>query len=114
MSGLGIERKAKTFKMPQQIWVEGELFAWIVTEATKLGMAPNTFIVEVLRKAREFCERGSWSPIITKEVVKVEKVTKAMCPACLKEFDDTMSFIEHVKRDKLHVYQWLKEVGLVV
>jgi hypothetical protein len=107
MSRLGIRPGTKKVKHLQKVWFDTETYAWVLQQADALNMAPNTFIVEVVRKAREFCERGEWSPIAVQAVV--EKVKTVVCPACLKEFRDVSEVRRHLNNDRLHARRWVEE-----
>lgn len=97
---LGIAKGAKRQKFPQTIWLDSELMSWCLENAGNLGLATNAFVVEVLRKAKEFCEKGSWTPLQVVEKTKVEKEIKVVCPFCRKEFSDAVEFEKHVEGDR--------------
>jgi Zn finger protein HypA/HybF involved in hydrogenase expression len=106
---LGIAKGVKRQKFPQTIWLDNELMSWCLENAGKLGLATNAFVVEVLRKAKEYCEKGEWSPIQVKQEKVTVKEVKVQCPACFKEFDDTVAFEKHLKEDPWHVVERFKE-----
>ena len=97
---LGIERGTKKQKFPQTIWLDAELMSWCLTNAESLGLATNSFIVEVLKKAKEFCEKGSWTPLKVEERKVIEREVKVVCPFCRKEFVDFGEFEKHVEGDR--------------
>jgi hypothetical protein len=97
---LGIPKGTKRQKFLQKVWLDAELMSWCLTNAESLGLATNAFIVEVLRKAKEFCEKGSWAPLQVVERTKVEKEAKVVCPFCRREFGDFGEFERHVEGDR--------------
>jgi len=106
---LGIKKGSRQHKFPQTIWLDADLMAWALNNAAQLNLAVNSFIVEVLRKAKEYCERDEWSPIKVEQQRVTVKEVKVKCPACFKEFDDTVVFERHVREDPWHVVERFKE-----
>jgi uncharacterized C2H2 Zn-finger protein len=106
---LGIKKGTKQHKFPQTIWLDADLMAWALNNAAQLNLAVNSFITEVLRKAKEYCESGEWSPIKVEQQKVTVKEFKVKCPACFKEFDDTAEFERHVKEDPWHVVEHFRQ-----
>ena len=104
---LRIKKSKRTYKVQQVVWLDAESFAWAVAEANKLGIAPNVFIAEVVKKAREFVESGEWTPIRVEQAVKVEEKILYCCPACEKVFEDIKWLRKHLEVDKEHLLSWL-------
>jgi len=105
---LGIKARERARKYPQTIWLEQEDFAWVAQNAAQLGMALNEFISAVLKRAREFCERGEWAPLQVVERTRVEKEVRVMCPFCGKEFEDSTKFGKHVEEERDHVIDFFE------
>ena len=103
-----VEPLKKGFKVQQVVWFDAESFAWVLSEANRLGVAPNVFIAEVVRKAKEFCEKGEWTPIKVEEKVRVEEKVVYCCPACGMEFDDPKWLRSHMSSKKDHLISWLR------
>jgi hypothetical protein len=110
---LGIRKgKDGVHKYRQTVWLEPDDFVWVVRESSALRMAPNVFIAEVVKRAKEFCEKGVWRPIQVEERKVVEREELVACPACLKRFKDVESLRKHFEGDRLHVVKWLeRELG---
>jgi len=103
-----VERSKKGFKVQQQVWLDAEAFAWVLREASRLEVAPNVFIAEVVRKAKEFCEKGEWTPIKVAQVMKVEEKVLYCCPACDKAFEDPKWLRKHLEANRDHLLSWLR------
>ena len=103
-----VERSKKTIKIQQVVWLDAETFAWAAVEASRLGVAPNVFIAEVVKRAREFCEKGEWTPVKVEQAVRVEEKMVYCCPACEKAFEDVKWLRKHLDSNKDHLLSWLR------
>jgi uncharacterized C2H2 Zn-finger protein len=90
--------KKKVQKYQQRIWLEAQEYVWVIEESEKLGVAPNVFISQLVKKMHEFYREGKFTPIVVQEKT-VEKERKVItCPGCLEEFKDVFTFTEHLKK----------------
>jgi hypothetical protein len=97
---MDIKAPKKSPKFPQHIWLDADVYRWIVDLATDKGVAPNIVISQLVRAVYEGQQSGKVQPVVT-----IEKQLKIYrCPFCEFETQKLADIIDHISdkhKDKL-------------
>jgi len=90
----------KTPKFQQIVWVDAEVFKWIIELSAERGIAPNVIISQLIRACYEGSQTGKIQPILTVE----RKVKIYRCLFCEYESLKWIETYDHMiqnHKDKL-------------
>jgi hypothetical protein len=100
MMGVEIKPQKKSPKFPQHIWVDADVYQWLISLSAEKGLAPNVIIAQLLRALFDAQQTGKIQPVLTVE----KKVKIYKCIFCEFETERLSDIIDHISvkhRDKL-------------
>jgi hypothetical protein len=98
--GIEIKPQKKSPKFPQHIWVDVDVYQWLISLSAEKGLAPNVIISQLLRAVYDAQQSGKIQPVLTIE----KKVKIYKCIFCEFETEKLSDIIDHISgkhRDKL-------------
>jgi len=95
-----IKSPRKSPRFQQIVWLDAEVFKWIVELSTEKGVAPNQVISQLLYALYEGQKTGKLQPVLTVER-KVEVYRCIFCEYKTTRFNEVLDHMIAKHRDKL-------------
>jgi hypothetical protein len=100
ISMMEIKPPKKMQKFPQHIWLDADVYRWIIDLASEKGVAPNVICSQLLRAIYEGQKTGKINAVITVE----KPIEIYRCLFCEYKTQKLAEIIDHISekhRDKL-------------
>lgn len=95
-----IKPPKKMQKFPQHIWLDADVYRWIIDLASEKGVAPNIICSQLLRAVYEGQQTGKINAVITVEK-PIEIYRCIFCEYKTQKLADIIDHIADKHKDKL-------------